>query len=55
MTSADNPYFARAAVNRVWSQFMGRGLVHPVDDLKPDSKASHPALLDALAKELEKK
>jgi hypothetical protein len=51
MTSTDNPYFARAAVNRVWSQFMGRGLVHPVDDLKPDSEASHPALLDALAKE----
>jgi len=51
MTSADNLYFARAAVNRVWSQFMGRGLVHPVDDLKPDSEASHPALLDALARE----
>ena len=51
MTSTDNLYFARAAVNRVWSQFMGRGLVHPVDDLKPDSEASHPALLDALARE----
>jgi len=51
ITAPENPYFARAAVNRVWAQFMGRGLVHPVDDLKPDSEPSHPALLDALAKE----
>lgn len=51
LTSPDNPYFAKAAVNRVWAQFMGRGLVHPVDDLKPGSRASHPELLETLAKE----
>lgn len=34
VTDAGNPYFARAVVNRVWSQFLGKGLVHPVDDLR---------------------
>lgn len=51
LTAPENPYFARAAVNRVWSQFMGRGLVQPVDDLKPDSTPSHPKLLDAMTQE----
>lgn len=50
--AADNPYFARAVANRVWAQFLGRGLVHPVDDLKTTNKASHPELLDALAQEM---
>src|SRR5262249_46822837 len=31
MTSPDNPYFARAAVNRVWAYFFGMGLIDPVD------------------------
>ena len=25
VTSPDNPYFARAVVNRVWARFFGRG------------------------------
>lgn len=48
LTAADNPYFARAIANRVWAQFMGRGLVHPVDDLSTKNQPSHPALLEAL-------
>jgi len=52
ITKPDNPYFARAVANRVWAQFMGRGLVHPVDNISASNKPSHPALLDALAKEL---
>jgi hypothetical protein len=52
ITSADNSYFARAAANRVWAQFMGRGLVHPVDDLGSKKTPSHPALLLALADQL---
>lgn len=51
VTAPTNPYFARAAVNRVWSQFMGRGLVHPVDNMSPSNPPSHPELLDVLAKE----
>jgi hypothetical protein len=48
LTAADNPYFTRAAVNRLWGQFMRRGLVHPVDNLSPDNNASHPELLKIL-------
>lgn len=51
-TKADNPFFARAIANRLWAQFMGRGLVHPVDNLSPSNKPTHPELLDALAKGL---
>jgi hypothetical protein len=49
LTAPDNPYFARAAVNRVWSQLFGRGLVEPVDDLHDGNPASHPELLDDLS------
>jgi hypothetical protein len=49
MASRDNPYLAPAAVNRVWEQLFGRGLVHPVDDLGPHNPASHPELLAELA------
>lgn len=48
----NNPYFARAVANRVWAQFMGRGIVHPVDNMSPANAPSHPELLDALTKEL---
>jgi hypothetical protein len=50
VVAKENPYFARAIANRVWSQFMGRGFVHPVDDLgSKDKTPSHPALLKAIA------
>ncbi|MGE3308641.1 MAG: DUF1549 domain-containing protein [Limisphaerales bacterium] len=51
LTAADNPLFARSFVNRVWKNCFGRGLVEPVDDLRPTNPATHPALLDALAKD----
>lgn len=50
MTAADNPFFAKAAVNWVWAQFFGRGLVDPADDMSRANPAVHPELLDALAK-----
>jgi hypothetical protein len=49
MTASENPYFARAAVNRIWAQLFGVGLVDPVDDMGADNPPSHPELLDALA------
>jgi hypothetical protein len=48
MASRDNPYLARALVNRVWSNLFGRGIVEPVDDLGPRNPPSHPELLDEL-------
>lgn len=49
MVSRENPYLARAAVNRVWAQLFGRGLVNPVDDLGAHNPASHPELLEELS------
>ncbi len=51
LTSPDNPYFARALVNRVWRNFLGRGLVEAEDDLRQTNPPSNPELLDALAKD----
>ncbi len=52
VASLDNPYLARAVANRVWAQFLGRGLVHPVDNMSASNKPSHPQLLDELARQL---
>jgi hypothetical protein len=51
LTSPGNPYFARAAVNRMWWQFFGRGIVNPVDDMHSGNSPSHPELLDLLSRE----
>lgn len=47
----DHPMLARAMVNRVWAQMMGRGIVHPVDEMDSQHPASHPELLDWLARD----
>ena len=47
----DNPWFARMAVNRVWAQFFGRGIVDPVDDFSELNPPSHPQVLDILARD----
>jgi hypothetical protein len=44
-----HPYFAEAAVNRMWGHFFGRGIVDPVDDFRVANPPSHPDLLAALA------
>jgi hypothetical protein len=50
ITRGDNPYFARAAVNRLWQYFFGVGLIDPVDSFGiEDHPPSHPELLDELA------
>ncbi len=51
LTSPDNPYFARALVNRLWRNFMGRGLVEAEDDLRQTNPPTNPELLDALARD----
>jgi hypothetical protein len=52
MTRAENPFFARAGVNRMWYYFFGTGLIDPVDEMVGgESKESHPELLDELARE----
>lgn len=49
LTAKDNPFFARAMANRAWFYFFSRGIVHPVDDMRPLNPPSHPELLSLLA------
>ncbi|MCE9530307.1 MAG: DUF1553 domain-containing protein, partial [Planctomycetes bacterium] len=44
----DNPYFAKAIVNRVWAHYLGHGLIDPQDNLSPLNPPSHAKLLDEL-------
>ena len=49
MTSPENPWFAKNLVNRVWANLLGRGIIHPVDDVRQTNPPTNPQLLDALA------
>ncbi|UUO04567.1 DUF1549 and DUF1553 domain-containing protein [Blastopirellula sp. J2-11] len=49
VTQSENPYFARNAVNRVWANFLGTGLVEPLDDLSEENPPVHPEILEELA------
>jgi Protein of unknown function (DUF1549)/Protein of unknown function (DUF1553) len=50
LTRKDNPYFARATVNRIWAYLFGLGIVEPVDEMNgAGNLPSHPELLDDLA------
>jgi len=51
IASADNPWFSRMAVNRMWGHFFGRGFVDPIDDFGASNPPSHPETLDLLARE----
>ncbi|HEX5102412.1 MAG TPA: DUF1549 domain-containing protein, partial [Pirellulaceae bacterium] len=51
ITAKDNPYFAQAFVNRMWSELTGEGFYEPVDDMGPDRTAVAPQTLEYLAKE----
>src|SRR5688572_14441835 len=50
ITAPQNPYFARAMVNRTWGRLLGRPIVQPVDDMHEANAPSHPELLDLLAR-----
>jgi hypothetical protein len=51
VTAAENPFFSRTAVNRLWAHFFGLGLVEPVDDFSDEHQPSHPELLNELARQ----
>lgn len=50
MSQKNNPFFAKAVVNRYWKHFFKRGLVEPEDDLRDTNPPTNPDLLDGLAK-----
>ena len=51
ITNSENPRFARSAVNRIWSIYLGRGIVHPIEYDHPGNPPSHPDLLKLLTEE----
>ncbi|HEY3837311.1 MAG TPA: DUF1549 and DUF1553 domain-containing protein [Bryobacteraceae bacterium] len=52
LVSKDNPFFAKAIANRIWSYFFSRGIIEPVDDIRASNPPVNPALLEALTKDL---
>ena len=52
LVSKDNPFFAKAVANRIWSYFFSRGIIEPVDDIRASNPPVNPALLEALTKDL---
>jgi hypothetical protein len=52
LVDPNNPWFAPAIANRVWSWLLGRGIVHEPDDLRPDNPPSNPELLAQLERQL---
>jgi hypothetical protein len=51
LTSKDNPLFAKSMANRIWSYFLGRGIIDPVDDIRSSNPPSNAELLDALTED----
>lgn len=49
LTARENPFLARATVNRVWAMLFGQGLIEPIDDMRSLDLASHPQLLSDLS------
>ncbi|MEE2936743.1 MAG: DUF1549 domain-containing protein [Planctomycetota bacterium] len=48
ITDADNPYFARSYINRLWAYLLGVGLIEPIDDIRAGNPPTNPELLDYL-------
>lgn len=51
VTAPDNPFFAKALVNRIWGMMMGTGFVEPVDDMGSLNDNSNVELLAFLAED----
>ncbi|MFN8007825.1 MAG: DUF1549 and DUF1553 domain-containing protein [Terriglobia bacterium] len=51
LTSPENVSFSRTIVNRVWANYMGRGLANPVDDIRSTNPPSNEPLMNALVKD----
>jgi hypothetical protein len=49
MADPNNPFFAKAVVNRYWKHFFSRGIVEPEDDMRETNPPSNPELLENLS------
>ena len=52
LTAKDNKLFRRHMANRVWEHFFGRGIVHPIDDVRISNPASNEPLMEELGTSL---
>lgn len=52
LTSTDNTAFTQNIANVVWAQFMGVGIVDPVDDMRVSNPPSNPKLMAELGQRL---
>lgn len=50
ITDPQNEWFAKAYVNRIWTELLGSGFYQPVDDLGPLREPRHPEVVDLLAR-----
>lgn len=51
ISSADNQYFAKSYVNRLWGYLHGIGIMEPIDDIRAGNPPTNPQLLDYLTRE----
>jgi hypothetical protein len=51
ITGQDNPWFAKAFINRVWYALMGETFYEPIDDIGPERTPNGAEVLDPLAAE----
>ncbi len=49
ITARQDPWFAKAFVNRLWAELVGEGFYEPVDDIGPDRDCTAPKTLDYLS------
>jgi hypothetical protein len=49
VTGQDNPWFAKAFINRIWYALMGETFYEPIDDIGPERTPKGPEVLDPLA------
>ena len=49
ITAPDNPFFAKAIANRLWSHYFGRGVIEPIDDIRDTNPPTNRPLMDALS------
>lgn len=49
LTATNNEWFAKAFVNRIWSEMLGQGFYMPIDDIGPERSADYPEVLDLLS------
>ena len=52
LVSPQNPWFTQNVVNRVWFWLLGRGIIQPADDIRPDNAPANPELLAFLEQDL---